>query len=389
MANSRFQSSPFMQTKGTKYTYRTSIEPIKQFRVQFDGKQEQTQTYTDFFRYDANGQLDSRNPTRNGSFKTSYITALTAFTKDDPVTNKNPNFEKYVENREVIMARLNTTRPNGTTGGYDTSSQDVVIPAFLAAYSGRSADKIALTSFPKIPLPNWRIDYGGLSSLAFVKRFFTSVNLNHSYTSTYNVGTYTSSLTYGPQYVSSKTSIFNMPNGDSINSTSNTIIPVYVIGQVSIQEGFSPLLGINMKTKKNITFNIRYNLTRNLNLSTTNSQVMEMRNQDWSVSVGYTKTGMKLPIKYKQRVMVLKNEITFRFDFTIRDSRTVQRRPNDINVITQGIQQIQVKPTINYRVNDRLSLQLYYDQSITIPKVSNSFKRVNTLFGIQIRFSLS
>ena len=387
MANSRFQSSPFMQTKGTKFTYRTSIEPIKQFRVQLDGKQEQTQTYTDFFRYDANGQLDSRNPTRSGSFKTTYITALTAFTSDDPLTNKNPTFEKYVENRNVIRERLNAA--NNGSGTYDTNSQDVVIPAFLAAYSGRSADKIALTSFPKIPLPNWRIDYGGLSSVAFIKRFFSSVNLNHSYTSTYNVANYTSSLTYGPQYVSSKTSIFNLPNGDSLNSTSGTIIPVYVIGQVSIQEGFSPLLGINMKTKKNVTFNIRYNITRNLNLSTTNSQVMEMRNQDWSVSIGYTKTGMKLPIKSKQRVIVLKNEITFRFDFTIRDSRTVQRRPNDINVITQGIQQIQIKPTINYRVNDRLSLQLYYDQSVTIPKVSNSFKRTNTLFGVQIRFSLS
>jgi cell surface protein SprA len=387
IAKSRFQSSPFIQTKGTKFTYRTSIEPIRQFRIQFDGKQEQTQTYTDFFRYDVNGQLDSKNPTRSGSFKTSYITALTAFTKDDPLNNKNPTFEKYVENRNVIKERLNAN--NNGSGRYDTNSQDVVIPAFLAAYSGRDADKIALTSFPKIPLPNWRIDYGGLSSLAFIKRFFTSVNLNHSYTSTYSVANYTSSLTYGSQYVSSKTSIFNLPNGDSLNSTSGTIVPVYVIGQVSIQEGFSPLLGINMKTKKNITFNIRYNLTRNLNLSTTNSQVMEMRNQDWSVSVGYTKTGMKLPIKYKQRVMVLKNEITFRFDFTIRDSRTVQRRPNDINVITQGIQQIQIKPTINYRVNDRLSLQLYYDQSVTIPKVSNSFKRTNTLFGVQIRFSLS
>jgi cell surface protein SprA len=87
--------------------------------------------------------------------------------------------------------------------------------------------------------------------------------------------------------------------------------------------------------------------------------------------------------------MVLKNEITFSFDFTIRDSLTVQRRPNDINVITQGIQQIQIKPTINYRVNDRLSLQLYYDQSIKIPKISNSIKHMNTLFGIQIRYSLS
>ena len=116
---------------------------------------------------------------------------------------------------------------------------------------------------------------------------------------------------------------------------------------------------------------------------------MEMKNQDYSISVGYTKTGIKLPVKYKQRVIVLKNEITFRFDFTIRDNKTIQRRVNDINVLTQGSQQIQIKPTINYRINDRLSIQLYYDRTINIPRVSSSFKRTNTLFGIQIRFSLS
>ncbi len=388
IATSRFQSSPLVQTKSVKFTYRTSIEPIKQFRIQFDGNQTQTQTYNEFFRYDVNGQVYTQNPTRSGSFKTSYITAMTAFKNDDPLTNKNENFEQYAQNRKVILARLNGLRPGGAAGRYDTNSQDVLIPAFLAAYTGRDANKIALSSFPKIPLPNWRIDYGGLSSVGFIKRYFSSVNLNHSYTSTYNVNNYTSSLTYGTQFVNSKNSVFDVPRGDSLNSLS-VYVPVYVIGQVSIQEAFSPLLGVNMKTKNNITFNIRYNRTRNLNLSTSNSQVMEMRNADWSVSVGYTKTGMKLPIKYKQRVLVLKNEITFRFDFTIRDTRTVQRRINDINVITQGTQQIQIKPTINYRINDRLSLQLYYDQSITVPRVSNSFRRVNTLFGIQVRFSLS
>ncbi len=390
IASSRFQSSPFVQTKGTKFTYRTSIEPIKQFRVQFDGKQDHNQSYNDFFRYNEAGELESRNPTRTGSFKTSYISALTAFSGDDPSTNKNRYFEKYATNRREIMDRLNANNPNGV-GRYDTSSQDVLIPSFLAAYSGGDASKVALSAFPRIPLPNWRIDYGGLSSLALVKRYFSSVNLNHSYSSTYNVANYASSLSYGSDLVSAKTSVFDLPTGDAIN-TLNFYTPVYVIGQVSIQEAFSPLLGVNMKTKKNITFNIRYNYTRNLNLSTSNSQVMEMRNKDVSVSVGYTKTGMKLPVGNlfnKGRTVVLKNEITFRFDFTIRDSRTVQRRINDINIITQGTQQIQVKPTINYRVNDRLSLQLYYDQSVTIPRVSTSFKRTNTLFGVQIRFSLS
>lgn len=387
ISSSPYQSNPLLVTRSTKITYRTSLEPFKQFRIQLDGRQEETQSYTEYFRADTLGNIQSQNPVRMGTFKTSYITALTAFAKDDPVTNKNANFEQFTANTDIIRERLLKQREGGI-GTYDTSSQEVLIPAFLAAYSGTDANKVALSAFPKIPLPNWRIDYGGLSSVGVIKRYFSSVNLSHSYTSTYMVNNYTSSAKYGRDFVSPGTSVFNVPLGDSINNQ-GVYVPVYVISAVSIQEAFTPLLGINMKTKNNMTFNIRYNYTRNLNLSATNAQVMEMTKKDWTVSVGYTKTGMKLPIKYKQRTIVLKNETTFRLDFTLSDGSTVQRRINDINVITQGIQQIQIKPTINYRVNDRLSLQIYYDQTITTPKVSNSFKRTNTLFGIQIRFSLS
>lgn len=388
IGNSKYQSNPFIQTKSVRFTYRTSVEPIKQFRIQFDGRQEHNQTYSEFFRYsDVDGTIKSQNPTVNGTFKTSFITALTAFTSDD-ASNKSPVFEKFAQNRAQIWARLMTNSAGANGGRYDTNAQEVLIPSFIAAYTGRDASKVSLSAFPRIPLPNWRIDYGGLSSLALVKRYFSSVNLNHSYSSLYNVNNYTSSLNYGPDDLTSTNNIFEMPQSYQVTER-QYYIPLYVIGQVSIQESFSPLLGINMKTKKNITFNIRYNYTRNLNLSMSNAQVMEMKNKDWSVSVGYTKTGMKLPFTYKRRTIVLKNEITFRFDFTIRDSRTVQRRIDDVNVVTQGIEQIQIKPTINYRVNDRLSLQFYYDKSITIPRVSNSFKRTNTLFGVQVRFSLS
>jgi cell surface protein SprA len=389
IANSKYQSSPLVQTKSIKLTYRTSVEPFKQFRVQFDGRQEQTQVYNEYFRFDpTDNTIETQNPTRSGSFKTSYITALTAFAADDPVTNKNANFEKFSQNTAVIAERLQQLHHTSSTAKYDTGSQDVLIPAFLAAYTGQDPNKVALSAFPKIPVPNWRIDYGGLSSIGFIKQYFSSVNLQHSYSSTYSVNNYTSSLTYGKSFISPNTSIFNLPLGDSVNSQ-NTYTPVYVISGVSIQEAFSPLLGVNMKTKKNISFSVRYNYTRNLNLSVSNAQVQEMRKKDWTVSVGYTKTGMKLPIKSKQRSIVLKNEITFRLDISISDTRTVQRKINDVNVITQGIEQIQIKPTINYRVNDRLSLQLYYDETITIPHISNSFKRTNTTFGLQIRFSLS
>ena len=37
--------------------------------------------------------------------------------------------------------------------GYTSSSQDVLIPSFIAAYSGESASSINLSAFMKFPVP--------------------------------------------------------------------------------------------------------------------------------------------------------------------------------------------------------------------------------------------
>jgi cell surface protein SprA len=59
------------------------------------------------------------------------------------------------------------------------------------------------------------------------------------------------------------------------------------------------------------------------------------------------------------------------------------------SVVTNGTLQVQIKPTIDYTLNQRLNLQFYFTRVISDPKVANAFKNTVSEGGIQLRYSLS
>jgi len=98
---------------------------------------------------------------------------------------------------------------------------------------------------------------------------------------------------------------------------------------------------------------------------------------------------VKLPIKTKGRTIVLKNDVTFRVNMTVTDSKTIQRKIEEPNIVTSGNLNYQFRPNISYIVNQKLSIQMYYERTINNPAVSNSFRRATTRFGLQVRFNLA
>jgi cell surface protein SprA len=156
-----------------------------------------------------------------------------------------------------------------------------------------------------------------------------------------------------------------------------------------ISEQFQPLIGINIRTKNRLTLNASYRTKRDLALNVSNAQVTEVSSKDVSVEVGYTKNNMKLPIKSQGRTIVLKNDVTFRLNLTITNTRTIQRKIEELDVITNGNINFQLRPNVSYSVNQKLTMQAYFERTINDPLVSNSFRRATTRFGIQVRFSLA
>jgi cell surface protein SprA len=281
-----------------------------------------------------------------------------------------------------------------TSEVYDTTAQDVIIPAFIAAYSGKDANSIPLTPFPKTPLPNWRIDYTGLTKIPFFKNTFQSITLSHAYQSSYAVTNYSNSLETGLVGINDLQLTNSVENYNSTyfgqrNETTGNQTPVYVISQVMISESFAPLIGINMRTKSRLTANFQYKTKRDLALNVSNAQITEMNSKDASFELGFTKNNMKLPFKSQGRTVVLKNDVTFRMNVTVSDTKTIQRKIAELATITNGNINFQLRPNVSYVVNQKLNIQLYFERTINEPQVSNSFRRATTRFGAQVRFSLA
>ncbi len=391
----------FSQNFTENLNIRTALEPFQDFKIQLDAKRLKTIDYNEFYRaqvdedsltgirtpIEVNGNpvYGSQNPVLMGNYSISILSIKTAFQKDNSL-NESPVFNNFSDYLETIRTRLATM--NKAEGSYSDKSQDVVIPAFIAAYTGKDPGKMKLSQFPAIPLPNWRVDYAGLSRLELLKNFFSSVNLTHSYTSNYTVRNFTSSLEYDSGVVSMNNGKINeqLP---SLKSDSGTYVPVYVIDQVTITERFAPLIGINVRTQNKITARVEYNQERNILLQLSNIQVTEIQNKDLVIGLGFTRNNTRLPFKVNGKNTVLKNDLNFRCDFTLRSGRTIQRSIEEGSTVTAGNLGIQFKPAITYTVNQRLNLQMYFDRNINDPRISSSFKRSNTNFGVQLRYSLS
>lgn len=387
ISRSGFLNAPFLQNWQETVGLRATLEPFKDFRITLDAQRRQTVGFQEIFRFDTEGQdYNSFNPLRTGSYTVSSLMLFTSFVAPDNARNESPNFRRFEQNRSVILTRLRGLNTN--QGEYGLNSQDVLVPAFLAAYTDQDPNSIRLSAAQPIPLPNWRIDYNGLAKLPFFKEYLASFTLTHAYNSTYTIGNFASSL----QYVNRFNGANPMPDfryllPDSLNEQGE-FIPVTVMSQITLAERFAPLVGVNFRTKTNWTVRLDYNRERILNLNMSNAQVTENRSQDIVIGIGYNKRGLRLPFKRDGQPIVLKNDFNMRIDVTLRDSDIVQRQLDNEQTVTGGNFNFQLKPVMSYAANQRLNVQLYYEYTTNSPKISSSFPRNSTAFGVQLRYNL-
>ncbi|MBX2901132.1 MAG: cell surface protein SprA [Cyclobacteriaceae bacterium] len=377
-------TTPYTQKQMKDLALSASVEPSTELRIKLDVKKNSTTAFQEIFRMDSAGTAyQSLSPSRIGSYKISINSIRTAFKNNESLTST--VFRQFEQNIAIMQNRF-----TGLTGNsYESRSQDVLIPAFLAAYTGKSAETQSLSPFPRIPVPAWRVDYTGLSKLGNLKDIFQSITINHAYASAYSVVNYSNSLEYDNVGLSNPIENYNKGIFANKTNANGELIPVYVISQVTISEQFTPLIGINLRTKKKLNLKFEYKTKRDLALNISNSQITELNSKDWSVDVGYTKNNMKLPFKTEGRVITLKNDVTFQMTMSVTNNRTIQRKIEEINTVTNGNINFQLRPNVSYLVNQKLRVQAYLERSVNEPLVTNSFRRSTTRAGFKILFNLA
>ena len=400
-------NSPYVMTHSETFSIRANVEPFPDLRIDINANRTYSEKSTEYYNYDSSsGKFNAANKSVSGNFTMSINTFRTAFSKmsktdanaDGAVTYPSKAFEALKNNRRTIAQRLENNRvinhganynkvPDPITKfpeGYSPTSSQVLIPAFIAAYTGQSADKVALDPFPSIRYmrPNWKITYEGVVSKSeWLKKYFKALGINHSYRSSYNVGSFISNLDYnenlyndGFSYVRNTIGDFTAPND---------------ISSVSISEQFSPLIGLDMTWINDFETRVEIKSSRNLALSLSNNQLTEVLSNEMVFGLGYRFTKMDLIIKTKKSQKAYSNDLNLRADLSFRKNLTILRKiAEDEEQLTAGTNNITLKTTADYMLSDRFQLRLYYDKVLNRPLVG-SFNTSTTNFGVSFRFTLA
>ena len=379
----------FKLTNSETLNLRGTLEPFKGFRVELTANRTKTNNVQEIYRYDSDlGDYDSFNSIENGSHSISFISWNSAFIKDDD-NYSNATFQQFRQNREIIANRLADSNPydnsivdsTGYPLGYQSTSQEVLIPAFLAAYSGKNASSVGLNNFPNIPLPNWRINFDGLRNLKWIKKRMNNIVLSHSYKSTYSVGNYVTSLDY-------EAGFDEWPN--AINEATLNYFDKYEINQVTLRESLNPLFKIDLTFKNSMTARLEIKKERTLSLGLSNNQLTDRSSDEWIIGTGYRIKELAFNVRAAGRQRKISSDLDLKLDFSLRSNKVVIRKiEENQEEITGGNSVITLKFTADYVVSSRFNLRLFYDKVMTNPYVSNTFPSAITNGGFSVRFTLA
>lgn len=410
-------SRELMQTKRQTYEAKLLIEPFKDFSIDVNFKKVYSESFTETFR----NKGESNNPKflqiaryEVGSFEATSININTLF------DNSTQLYETFKENRRIISRRLPNVENPGVhlsdpsyTAGYGPTHTSVTIPAFVAAYTNQSPFEVELDqrktiSNPTfIPKPNWQLNYTGLSKFKMFKKIFSNITINHKYNSNFRVNSFQSSP------------LFNATNPFETLSPNNNYYSRLEIPAVSIQEQFVPLLGISVKTVKDMKINFEYKVTRSLELGIT--QLRENKATEIVFGGGYviknfkpfknkkkSKRGKKSKGKEKEEPEEKKDGLLSKLsndkgtaakarDLRINVNYSLRDDVSQIYDLLSGIdaqadrgtKTITFNPTVEYDVNKNLALSFYFSYSRMVPKTTLQFPVTTIRSGITLRFNIN
>ena len=398
------------------FQFKMTLEPFRDFKIDLNANRTMNRSRSIQYMYAGMPEIQS------GNFNMTVITIGSAFGGVGNARNgySSRPFRQFIQNLEIMQQRIErqyagSTYPVGTTlagqpydaanGGVDKYSPDVMIPAFLSAYTGGNASSSVLDIFPSLlkMMPNWTIKYAGLGKLPWFSEHFKSVTLSHAYKSIYSVGSFNTYQSFC-SLMGDRGFIENTQTGNPVPSS------MYDVSTVSINESFSPLVGLDVTFQNNLTAKVELKKTRSLSLSMAANQIVESTSDDIVVGLGYKITDFKLfgngGAKNKKgsnrnnnnnnnnnnrRRGGVSNDLNLRADVSWREQNALCR---DIQTVTtqatSGNKALKISLSADYTVSRLLTLNAYYDLQRNQPLVSASAYPVTSIdFGVSMKFSLT
>jgi cell surface protein SprA len=389
----------YTQNNNKQLNITANLEPIKDLKIDVTANRMESTNYAENYiveNFDTNGlngDYRSLTPNTYGNFNMSAFLLRTAFAKSDETASQ--PFDDFRANRLIVANRLaqengvDLSNPanidaEGYPKGFGKTSQQVLLPAFLSAYSGQSSDKISLGAFRDIPLPNWQMKYTGLMKTKFFKKHFKRFSLTHGYRSTYTINNYNSNL----DYVAFDANLDYDAQNPNVLDQAGNYKSENLFSNINLTEQFSPLIKIDFEMKNSVKISTEIKRDRALSLSFDNNLLTEIQGNEYIVGLGYRIKDLKFKTKLGGKQRTLKGDLNFKADLGLRNNKTIIRYLDiENNQITAGQNIWNLKFTSDYALTKSLTALFFFDYTFSDAVISTSFPQTTIRSGLTLRYT--
>ncbi|WP_435413983.1 cell surface protein SprA [Polaribacter aestuariivivens] len=372
--NSEYYNKTYTRTHYNKLDYTFTLKPFTDLNIDVRGNKIKTRELSQ--QVDVvengteNGELDFSAPAfENGNFSTSFSMISTVFTDGDAL------FQNLRDFRSTISNRLAAESGNPVSG-FGENSQQVLLPAFIAAYSGKSAETVNTSLFRNIPIPNWTLRYNGLMKFKWFKSNFSNFVVSHGYNSSYTVSSFTNNLQ------------FDAAN-PTVTNTAGNYEPELLVSAVTLVDEFSPLIKVDMKMKNSFSLRGEIKRDRTLTMNFNNSTLTDINGTEYIFGLGYVFKDVKVNTRFTGKKQTLKGDINLRADVSLRDNLTqIRAVDEDNNQISGGQRLFSIKFIADYRLSSNLTASFYYNHQTSKYAISTTFPRQAINGGFNIVYNL-
>lgn len=383
-------NDPSFATSNQVFSLQATLEPIRDMKIDVTMAQNTSSREEYYYKYlSQSGRVEGPLSYRlTGSYTSTTWSFRTAFRDPDQL------YQQFLDNRIVVAERLASTNPDAyahqmvydtMTGqyfpaGYSPNQQTVLLTAFLATYLGDDPATRSFSPFLKMPLPNWSLNYNGLSKIPALQKWFTNITISHRYTSTYTIGNY-----YTDAAIGAMIDQYDYGFESVVNGGGDYIAPVTMEG-VSLTEQFNPLLKMSVNMVNNFQMNLSIQKNRTLNLSFANNQLTETTRDGFTLGMGYRFKDVEVHIKAGDKQHDLKSDLILNLNITYNDNKTMIRKINQLtSQASSGSKVWMAEFSADYAVSADLTLRLFVQTNINKPYLS--FLTATTKGGLSLRFS--
>ena len=383
----------YSEVETRQLDFNFKVDLLKDLSIDILGNRAYQETYTENYRVDQDDlTYQSLTPNNFGNFNITNLMIGTSFQKS--TIDNSPTFDTFRSNRLAVAERLATefygtntfTRDtDGYPEGFSRNSQQVLLPAFLAAYEGRDVGKQDSNAFSDIPLPNWTVKYTGLMNLNWFKKRFRRFSINHGYRSSFTINQFQTNLDYAE---GNGALTYQDQVGTNALNQNGDFKSRNLYFNINLAEQFSPLIKLDFEMKNSVSIAAELRRDRAISLSFDNNLLTEINGNELILGLGYRIKDLRFKTKVGGRSTVIKSDLNLRLDGSVRDNVTIVRYLDlDNSQATAGQTIYGLKFTADYNLSTAFTAIFYYDHTFSEFAISTAFPQTTIRSGFTLRYT--